>query len=264
MSLQFMITVTLNGLTLAALYFIVASGFSLIFGLMRTVNMAHGSLYLIGAYVGFAVFDSLYASNATAGYAWYAGLLAGVAAAAVAGVVMQVVFLGWMQGQELRQALVTIGLSIIIADQLLAHFGGNPFQFFAPDALFGPTPVPVIGRYSTFRLFQIGLALAVGVGLWLLLNKTRLGIMVRAGVDDSSCVIPERGFDCDGNQIGSADASGITQFVGTPGVRLAPPEDGGKHAVVSLPDDYTIGFKITPSTEVQDVSTSTVGHHAVV
>lgn len=184
MSLQFMITVTLNGLTLAALYFIVASGFSLIFGLMRTVNMAHGSLYMIGAYVGFAVFDSLYASNATAGYAWYAGLLAGVVAAAVAGVVIQVVFLGWMQGQELRQALVTIGLSIIIADQLLAHFGGNPFQFFAPDALFGPTPVPVIGRYSTFRLFQIGLALAVGVGLWLLLNKTRLGIMVRAGVDD--------------------------------------------------------------------------------
>lgn len=115
MSLQFMITVTLNGLTLAALYFIVASGFSLIFGLMRTVNMAHGSLYMIGAYVGFSVFDSLYASNATAGYAWYAGLLAGVVAAAVAGVVIQVVFLGWMQGQELRQALVTIGLSIIIA-----------------------------------------------------------------------------------------------------------------------------------------------------
>lgn len=184
MTLQYMITVTLNGLTLAALYFIVASGFSLIFGLMRTVNMAHGSLYLIGAYVGFSVFDPLYAASGTYDYAWYIAVVVGVAAAAAAGVIMQVVFLGWMQGQELRQALVTIGLSIIVADQLLAIYGGNPFQFFAPDLLFGPTPVPVIGRYSTFRLFQIGLALAVGIGLWALLNKTRLGIMVRAGVDD--------------------------------------------------------------------------------
>jgi branched-chain amino acid transport system permease protein len=183
---EFMITVTLNGLTLAALYFIVASGFSLIFGLMRTVNMAHGSLYLIGAYVGFSVFEPLYASDATYDYAWYIALLAGVAAAAVAGIVIQVLFLGWMQGQELRQALLTIGISIIVADQLLALYGGNPFQFFAPDILFGPTEVPVVGRYSTFRLFQIGLAVAVGVGLWLLLNKTRLGIMVRAGVDDRS------------------------------------------------------------------------------
>ena len=93
-------------------------------------------------------------------------------------------YVGWMQGQELRQALVTIGLSIIIADQLLARFGGNPFQFWAPDMLFGPVQLPFVGRYPIFRLFQVGLAIAVGVGMWLLLNKTKLGIMVRAGVDD--------------------------------------------------------------------------------
>ncbi len=97
---------------------------------------------------------------------------------------MQVVLLGWMQGQELRQALVTIGLSIIIADQLLAIFGGNPFRFFAPQMLFGPTELPIIGRYPVFRLFQVALAIAVGIALWLLLNKTKLGIIVRAGVDD--------------------------------------------------------------------------------
>jgi branched-chain amino acid transport system permease protein len=97
---------------------------------------------------------------------------------------MQTVFLGWMQGQELRQALVTIGLSIIAADQLLAVFGGNPRQFFAPDAIFGSTALPLVGRYPTFRLVQIGVAVAVGVGLWLLLNKTKLGLMIRAGVDD--------------------------------------------------------------------------------
>jgi branched-chain amino acid transport system permease protein len=182
MSGSLVATVLLNGLTLAALYFIVASGFSLIFGLMRTVNMAHGSLYLIGAYVGYAVFEPLYDDGLW--YAWYLAIPAGMAAAAVVGILMQSALLGWMQGQELRQALVTIGLSIVIADQLLAHFGANPRQFFAPDALFGSTWLPVVGSYPTFRLVQIVVAIATGIGLWLLLNRTRLGLMVRAGVDD--------------------------------------------------------------------------------
>jgi branched-chain amino acid transport system permease protein len=175
-------TIVLNGLTLAALYFIVASGFSLVFGLMRVVNMAHGSLYLIGGYVGYAVFEPLY--DADAWYAWYAGLAVGIAAAAVAGALLQQLLLGWMQGQELRQALVTIGVSIIAADQLLAFYGGTPRQFFAPDAIFGSTQVPLVGGYPTFRLVQIGVAIAVGLGLWLLLNRTKLGMMIRAGVDD--------------------------------------------------------------------------------
>ena len=156
-------TIVLNGLTLAALYFIVASGFSLIFGLMRVVNMAHGAMYLVAGYVGYAVFEPLYDRDAW--YAWYAGLAAGVAFAAVFGALVQTLLLGWMQGQELRQALVTIGLSIIVADQLLAVYGGTPRQFFAPDAIFGSTQVPGVGGYPTFRLVQIGVAVAVGVGL---------------------------------------------------------------------------------------------------
>lgn len=175
-------TIVLNGLTLAALYFIVASGFSLIFGLMRVVNMAHGTLYLVAGYVGYAVFEPLYDQDLW--WAWYAGLAAGVLAAAVFGALLQQVLLGWMQGQELRQALVTIGISIIAADQILAIYGGNPRQFFAPDAIFGSTQVPLVGGYPTFRLVQIGVAVAVGVALWLLLNRTRLGMMIRAGVDD--------------------------------------------------------------------------------
>jgi len=175
-------TIVLNGLTLAALYFVVASGFSLIFGLMRVVNMAHGSMYLIAGYVGYMVFEPLYDDDVW--WAWYAGLGAGIVAAAVFGAIMQKLLLGWMQGQELRQALVTIGVSIIVADQLLAIYGGNPRQFFAPDAIFGSTQVPGVGGYPTFRLVQIGVAVAVGVGLWLLLNRTKLGMMIRAGVDD--------------------------------------------------------------------------------
>ena len=110
--------------------------------------MAHGSLYMIAAYVGFAAFEPLYASDATHAYAWYLAVLAGIAAAAVLGVVMQVTLLGWMQGQELRQALVTIGISIIVADQILANFGGNPFQFWAPDTYEG-APVPVAAFLAT-------------------------------------------------------------------------------------------------------------------
>jgi branched-chain amino acid transport system permease protein len=174
--------VVLNGLTLAALYFIVASGFSLIFGLMRVVNMAHGSLYLVAGYVGYRVFEPLY--DADVWWAWYAGLAAGIAFAAVVGALLQSLLLSWMQGQELRQALVTIGVSIIVADQVLAVFGGTPRQFFAPDAIFGSTQVPLVGGYPTFRLVQIAVALGVGIGLWLLLNRTRLGMMIRAGVDD--------------------------------------------------------------------------------
>jgi len=150
LNLELFLTVALNGLTISALYFIVAIGFSLIFGLMRSVNMAHGTLFLVGAYAGVAVFYPLYdAGNA---YAWIVALVVGMAASAILGVVLQVVFLGWMQGQELRQTLVTIGISIIVADQLLAIFGGLSQQFYAPDILFGSLPVPFVARGAVFNL----------------------------------------------------------------------------------------------------------------
>src|SRR5205085_10713565 len=92
---------TLNGLTLAALYFLVASGFSLVFGLMRNVNLAHGSLYLLGAYIGYEA--------ATASGSWFAGLAAGALSLALAGGLLQVVVFRWVGGQGLRQVLVSIG-----------------------------------------------------------------------------------------------------------------------------------------------------------
>jgi branched-chain amino acid transport system permease protein len=184
MKMDMFMTVALNGITVASLYFIVASGFSLIFGLMRTVNMAHGSLALIGAYAGISTFYPLY--DASNPYAWAISLVVAVLAAIVSGFALQTIFLGWLQGQELRQTLVTIALSIIIADQLLANYGGTSQQFFPPDALSGSTKLPFVqgGQYSSFRLFQIAVAIAVGTGLWLTLHKTKLGIIVRAGVDD--------------------------------------------------------------------------------
>ena len=134
--------------------------------------------------MGFAVFDPLYMNDATYSYAWYIAILAGIAAAAIVGIVMQVAFLGWMQGQELRQALVTIGISIIVADQLLEISGGSPSSFFAPDILFGADGNPLNRPLLPPSVMSSRRAVAVGVGLWLLINKTRLGTMVRAGVDD--------------------------------------------------------------------------------
>ena len=102
----------LNGLTLAGLYFLVASGFTLVFGLMRNVNLAHGSMYLLGGYIGYEV--------AEASASWFLGLAVAFLAMALAGIVMQVAVLRRMQGQDLRQTLVTIGISIVAADLMTA------------------------------------------------------------------------------------------------------------------------------------------------
>jgi branched-chain amino acid transport system permease protein len=171
---------SLNGLTLASLYFTVASGFTLIFGLMRVVNMAHGSLYLLGAYVG-------YEAQVATG-SWVVALLAGAAAAAALGAVLQLAFFSWMQGQDLRQALVAIGISIVLGDLMLWQWGGTTYQLTLPDVLNGFVPLLVVRRYPMARLLLVGVAVFVGVALWLLLTRTRLGILIRAGVDDRRMV----------------------------------------------------------------------------
>lgn len=179
-STQF-VTIALNGITLGALYFLVASGFTLIFGLMRVTNLAHGAFYLLGGYVGFSVADST--------GRWYLGVLAGTLAIAVLGVAVQQILLRRIQGQDLREALITLGLAIVIADQCLAYWGGNPRDIEVPGWLDGGTSVGVAGvTYPTYRLFILLLALAVGGGLWFLLKRTRLGMVIRAGVDDRRMV----------------------------------------------------------------------------
>lgn len=167
----------LNGLTLASLYFIVASGFTLVFGLMRNVNLAHGSLYLLGGYVGFTIAEQT-------GW-WILAMAGGFLAAAVAGLLIQVLILRHMQGQDLRQTMVTIGLSIVIADVLLWIFTGQVHQMEAPEWLQGPIrDIPVIRAYSAYRLSLLAFGIVIGVFLWWLLNRTKVGAMIRAGVDD--------------------------------------------------------------------------------
>jgi branched-chain amino acid transport system permease protein len=167
----------LNGLTLASLYFIVASGFTLVFGLMRNVNLAHGSLYLLGGYLGFFVAQHT---------GWFVlALAAGFAAAALVGLLMQVTIFRFMQGQDLRQTMVTIALSIVLADLLMWGIGAQVHQLEPPAWLNGPIrDLPVIRAYSSYRLSLIPIGAVIGVLLWLFLSRTKVGMMIRAGVDD--------------------------------------------------------------------------------
>lgn len=171
----FVLTV-LNGVTLAALYFLVASGFTLVFGLMRNVNLAHGSLYLLGAYVGYSV--------GQASGSWTLAVVVGFLASALAGALMQTLVFRHMEGQELRQTLVTIGLSIVMADLFLWVWGGDTYQFDPPEWMSGRMPMPFVNVYPTFRVLVLLSAVGIGLLLWLLLNRTRVGMMIRAGVDD--------------------------------------------------------------------------------
>jgi branched-chain amino acid transport system permease protein len=166
----------LNGVTLAALYFLVASGFTLVFGLMRNVNLAHGSLYLLGAYVGWEVGDAT--------DSWLLAVAAGFLAAALLGLLLQVCIFRFMQGQDLRQTMVTIGISIVLADLMLWMWGGQIYQFDPPRAIYGSIPVPIIHGYPTYRIVLFLGAVVIGILLWWLLNRTRVGMMIRAGVDD--------------------------------------------------------------------------------
>ena len=176
-----------NGITLGSLYFLVASGFTLIFGLMRNVNLAHGSLYLFGGYIGYAI--------STWTGSWVLGFIVAFLGVALLGVVLQIVVFRRMEGQDLRQTMVTIGLSIVFADLMLWVFGGDFYQIQTPSWLVGPIELPLVTavkssgeavylRYPMVRLVIFVAAVVIGIAMWLALNRTRVGMMVRAGVDD--------------------------------------------------------------------------------
>lgn len=189
---RFLVTL-LDAVTVAGLFFVVASGFTLIFGLMRTVNMAHGSLFLLAAYLGISLQQTMVGKTRNIEPAdvsmasWLVPLFVGALVAAVIGIVVQQVLLRWNEGQELRQALITLAVSVILADQMLSWFGGLATRMIWPGAV--THFVEILGRrYPTSRLFMLAAAMVVGAALWVWLNKTRMGMIIRAGVDDRDMV----------------------------------------------------------------------------
>lgn len=173
--MQFWIIQTLNSLALGALLFLLSSGFSLIFGLMRIANLTHGALFMLGAYVGVSVLR-------LGADLWVAALAAGLCIAVFGGLVERLI-LRRLAGNALGQVLVTLGIAFIISDFCLIVWTGDPIPIATPLALRSPIFVGGVA-FPTYRLVVIGIAVAVWVALHLMMERTRLGAMIRAGVDD--------------------------------------------------------------------------------
>ena len=173
--MQFWIIQTLNSLSLGGLLFLLAAGFSLIFGVMRIANLTHGSLFMLGAYLGVTVLKVV--PNL-----WLAALLAGLGVAIFGGVIERLL-LRPLTTRPLGQVLVTLGLSFIIADLCLMIWGGDPIPLPTPASLQRPLVVGGIA-FPAYRLAVLGIAIVTAVVLQALMEWTRLGAMIRAGVDD--------------------------------------------------------------------------------
>ena len=173
-------TLVLNGLTQGALFFVLGSGLTLAFGLMQVVNLSHGAFYLLGGYVAFTV---LKLSGS-----WLLAVAAAGASIAILGAVFERTMLARVRsGGDLSQTLLTVALSMIIADLALAVWGGHSLSITAPAAV--AQPVTVFGiTYPGFRYVLMGTSVVIATGLWLILYRTRFGIAVRASVDDRETV----------------------------------------------------------------------------
>jgi branched-chain amino acid transport system permease protein len=166
----------LDGVSLGGLLFVVASGFSLALGVMRIVNIAHGALYLIASYIAWSLFQHTGSFVlAIAGAAFSAALL---------GLVIQSTVLRTLYLQPLPQILATMGVALIIAEFGIIGWGGYPRVMSEPTWLSGATSLPYDVFYPTYRLFIVAVAIVVGMFLWVLLERTKLGGLVRACVDD--------------------------------------------------------------------------------
>lgn len=168
-----MLITFLNGLTYGGLLFIIAVGFSLIFGVMRVVNMSHGVMYLVGAYIGIEVL------RRTDNW-WLAVLAAAVVVAVLALVLERLVEL--VEG-DMPQTLLTLGITLALSDACLWIWGGLPNTLTPPAALTGLMSVLGI-KFPGFRLAILALAILLGLGIWFLMTRTQLGRLLRAGVND--------------------------------------------------------------------------------
>ncbi len=177
--MTFWLLLTVNSITFGALLFLLAAGFSLIFGLMRIPNLTHGSLFMLGAYFGATFVNGMLGTYFNF---WIAALMAAALVAAF-GALIERLLLRQVSGQPLAQVLVTLGISFMVADACLMAWGGDPIAIATPESLLGFVRIgPLV--FPLYRIAVIGIAAVVGVALWLLLDKTRVGAMIRAGVDD--------------------------------------------------------------------------------
>jgi branched-chain amino acid transport system permease protein len=173
--MTYFVVQSLNGLFSAALLFLIASGLTLVFGVMRIVNIAHGSFYMLGAYVA----STIVARSRSLVLA----ALSSVIVVAAIGFLVQVLFLRRFAGKPLAQMMLTMGFALVFRDAAFMIWGGDPFTLPYPPALGGSVEVSGI-VFPTYRLFVVVVAAAVGVLLWFVNEKTLFGAKLRAAVDD--------------------------------------------------------------------------------
>ncbi len=171
---------TLNGLTLAGIIFLVSSGFTLVFGVMRVTNLSHGAIYLVGGYIGYSVISAT--------HNFFYGLAAGALAMAAFGYLLERTLISWLGRSEMAELLATLGLIYVLDDLALAIWGGSPVTINLPGFLGKSSTLPGGIVYPNGRFFILIVAAAVAAGLYYLLRRTRIGAIVRAGVDDRDMV----------------------------------------------------------------------------
>jgi branched-subunit amino acid ABC-type transport system permease component len=176
MTADFVIVQGLNGIAYGLLLFLLAAGLSLIFGMMDVVNLAHGSFFMVGAYIGYS------ASRASHNF-WLALVIAPIAVG-ILGVAIEVALLKRLYRRPLLdQVILTFGLSFMAAELVKIIWGNNELVLPPPDIFAGP--VNIVGNtYPVYRLFVIAISLLIALGLWLTERRTRLGAIIRAGVAD--------------------------------------------------------------------------------
>jgi branched-chain amino acid transport system permease protein len=176
----------LNSLQYGLLLFLVASGLTLIFGIMGVINLAHGSFYMIGAYMAFALAPVV---AATFGGGFFATLVAGVALAVVLGYVLEWAFYSYLYEREhLQQVLMTYGLILVFEELRSLIVGDDVHGVKAPELLSGSIALGEVMTYPVYRLFISGVCVLLALGMWYVFTRTRLGMMIRAGASNREMV----------------------------------------------------------------------------
>lgn len=179
MSFDTVVLQSLNGLSFAGLLFLLASGFTLTFGLMNIVNLAHGGFYLVGGYVGL--------TTALVTGSFWLGMLTGAIAVGALGAVTERGLLRRVRGQSVPEVLLTVGIVLVLGDMSLGIWGGDPRTVPVPGYLTGGIDLGFT-FYPRLRLFVMILSVVVGLVLWYIERRTRVGAIVRAGVDDREMI----------------------------------------------------------------------------
>ena len=176
--MEFLLAQLLNGLVYGVLLFLMAAGLSLIFGLMNVVSLAHGSFFMLGAFFGLAIFEVT--------HNFWLGLMLSPVPVVALGIAMELLFMRRLYRRgHMDQVLLTFGFTFVFFDIVQSVWGRTALSLPPPEALKGVVQIG-IGVFSTYRLFLIGLGVVLAFLMWLFLERSRLGAMVRAGVDDSA------------------------------------------------------------------------------